>query len=374
LAPTLFAQNDVTAGPPGNRWLFIMQTSRSMQSRSQAAQDIVGSLLLSGMNGQMRRGDTIGVWTFNEKLSAGDLPMQVWIPSLAKTIAAHTVQHLAQVKFEKKPHLEKVLPEMAQLVQGSEFITVILISDGQEKIAGTPFDGQINSFYELWRAGREQAKTPFVTVLQGVGGQIRDFAVNTPPWPLKLPPLPPALQVAPAAAVTPAPKIQTEPPPIVPSLIISGKKTATEESKPPAAPVPATSGVVVGKTQTSAEQNGNQKMTPPLPAKTDSQAAGQAAANVRAQISKPAETAVAKMEIPKPADAAAPATAITLPAVPVELAQAEPEGTFWTRYGKLIGALTLAAAAFGFFFLRLRQSQAAPRASLITRSLDRDKK
>src|SRR5437667_6721705 len=53
------------------RYLFIVDTSFSMHRRAANTRKVAGDLLLSGLNGQLRPGDTIGVWTFNEKLNAG---------------------------------------------------------------------------------------------------------------------------------------------------------------------------------------------------------------------------------------------------------------------------------------------------------------
>src|SRR5438309_7975909 len=53
------SQAQTNTATPGNRYLLIVETSRSMQQRSQGTLRAVQQLLLSGMNGQLRRGDTL---------------------------------------------------------------------------------------------------------------------------------------------------------------------------------------------------------------------------------------------------------------------------------------------------------------------------
>ena len=47
-----------------------------MQPRAGAVLKAVQDLLASGLSGQLRRGDSLGVWTFNEELSAGRFPLR----------------------------------------------------------------------------------------------------------------------------------------------------------------------------------------------------------------------------------------------------------------------------------------------------------
>src|SRR5687767_6749972 len=64
--------------PPGNRYLFVVETSAPMTRFEHAGRQAVFDLIFSGADGRMRRGDTYGVWTFNEEVFAGQFPMQIW--------------------------------------------------------------------------------------------------------------------------------------------------------------------------------------------------------------------------------------------------------------------------------------------------------
>src|SRR5262245_15657491 len=78
-----------------NRYLLVVETSRSMQRRSEGVLETIQALLASNFGGQIRNGDTLGVWTYNEELSAGKLPVQRWAADAARAV---TPRVLAFVK------------------------------------------------------------------------------------------------------------------------------------------------------------------------------------------------------------------------------------------------------------------------------------
>src|SRR6516162_8364209 len=102
LTPVVSAQTNravakTNAPPPeGNRFLIIVDTSTSMKSYVDDTLQGVDEILQSSAGGQMHRGDTLGVWTFNTQLYPGVLPMQTWSLEAKNTIAARTEQFLKQ--------------------------------------------------------------------------------------------------------------------------------------------------------------------------------------------------------------------------------------------------------------------------------------
>src|SRR5262245_2897703 len=71
---------------PVNRYLLVVETSRNMQRRMEGAVRAVQDLVGSGMHGQMHRDDSLGVWTFNESLYTGRLPVQNWSSDARRAI------------------------------------------------------------------------------------------------------------------------------------------------------------------------------------------------------------------------------------------------------------------------------------------------
>ena len=211
-----------------NRFLFVVETSLPMSRMSKAAAETVRELIGSGVQGQMQPGDTFGLWTFNEQLSA-EFPMQQWTPAGSEKFAQDAFDYLKKKRFEKKAVLLTVLKPLSPVIKSSRAITVILISAGSEPMRGTPFDQEINSIYPVYASELREAKLPFVTILVGRNGKWVAHSVNSSLGPIQIPnppivPVPvvsrPATNLAtllPTAATNPIAK----PKPVVPNIIIA---------------------------------------------------------------------------------------------------------------------------------------------------------
>jgi hypothetical protein len=479
-APGLSAQTATAKPAPPNRYLFIVDTSFSMHSRAMGVQTVVANLLLSGMNGQMRRGDTLGVWTFNEKLYAGRFPLQRWSPEARQVIAQYTLEYLAKQRYEKKTELDDAIAAMGRVIENSDAVTVIIISDADDGIKGTPFDAEINAIYKQYYRQQKKARMPFTTILRAEGGQITDYKVNMAAWPLELPPLPPPPlppepQITEVAGNKPTAVQPKAPAPVVPPLILSGKSStpssvpaqpaaipkiqtapATPETpaatpaspiaKTEAAPQPPAPATVVAENTAVVPAPKTEPVTVPETASVQAQAAKSSAPTIAqsempiAEVPAPAasipsqpavaiapkiqpapatpetpiaQTAPAPPEPPMPppvteiAQARTPSVgnvsssrpntpaAATMPQkglpdkalniktdaqpakAPVQTAVAVPPRNFFSSKGVWIAGLVLVllgGIAAVFVALSKRRSRTTPQGSLITYSLDRDKK
>ena len=300
----LLAQTGAAKAPlPANRCLLVVETSRSMQRRSDGVVQAVQDLLKSGLAGQLRPGDTLGIWTYNESLYAGRFPLQTWSPEAQKGITLRTVGFLKEQKYEKLPILENVLPALSRLIKGSPLITIILISSAEEQIHGTPFDAQINEFYQKWQDVQQKARMPFVTVLRARDGRLTDFTVNTPPWPVQMPPLPQEVQIAESVQPRTPKVVRTTPPPTAQPLIVSGQKiqpkeTPTPKLEPPGVTVHATASV-----PESASANQSLAAKPPTPPATSAQIVSPEMAPVVADkpaVALSAKPSTAPLPVPEP--------------------------------------------------------------------------
>src|SRR6266404_7021743 len=190
------AVSQTNSTPPANRYLLIIETSHSMQRRSDGMLAAVQQLLNSGIGGQLKRGDTLGVWTYNQDLYPGRFPLQHWSPETQRTVTDLVVSFLQQQKLEKQSTFVPVLPALEGLVKNSPFLTVIVVSVGDQKIQGTPYDDQINALYASWELEQQKARMPLITILRAKAGKFTDFSVNAAPWPVEMPPLPKELFIA----------------------------------------------------------------------------------------------------------------------------------------------------------------------------------
>jgi hypothetical protein len=193
-----------------NRFLFIVETAADMKSRADESTRAVVGLLNSDLKGELRPGDTIGLWTYSSSLHP-EFPMQVWSEEKKGDIAELVRQYLRQVRYEKQGRLDKVWPMLRQAVAKSERLTVILIYDADETLRGTPFDKDINALQKKYRHEFRSENLPVVTILSARDGEFFDYTINYPgsiSVPHTADPLPPPETNAPpvvAAAPPPAP-------------------------------------------------------------------------------------------------------------------------------------------------------------------------
>jgi hypothetical protein len=351
-----------------------------MNRRAANTQKVVGDLLLSGLNGQLRPGDTIGLWTFNENLSAGSFPLQRWTPQTRQRIAVAMVEFLQRQRYEKSAQLDKALAPMMGVVKDSDKITVLLISDGADKVSGTPFDGNINEAYKLNYSPQRKLRMPLVTVLRARKGEFIGWNVSIPPWPVEFPAFPVEPQIVKPTVPQEKPKPE-EPKPAptpatVPSIIVTGKKPEPPSLSSTNATLPATAPTPPGE------------LPPPTITTTTQQVAVAPGPPAKSEIvplpkvettSSPAPVSVIVPDKPKvqpesstkPAEPTAPSPA---PTSVVQTAVATPSETVFNRAGILIAGVVLLLVALGLVYALTRRSRTAPRVSLITRSMDRDKK
>jgi hypothetical protein len=363
-----------------NRWLFIFNTSSAMHDRVRGVEAETQDLLTTAMHDKIRPGDTIGIWTYNSELHADEAPLQTWSPQAARSIAQNTLEFLSRHRYEKSASFDDVLANMLRVVKISDFITIILISDGNDPIQGTPFDAQLNSFYKENYRPQKKSQMPIVTIFRGEKGRITANTLNLAPWPVKIPAVPPPSAIAKAVATKPAPP---PPPPVVPSLVIIGKKVEITTNPPTDIPEHAGEPAAVEPKAAAPKIETPSPASEPTPAvKIES---GPAQSVTPAEPNQPSVTALV-VEGPKSNEPAA-GEAIKLPAsnelstkwseLPPqrpETAAAVPQKNLFS--GRNIGIISVAFAALICVLLTLsaRNARRAARASLITRSLDREKK
>lgn len=434
---TLPAQTPPPKELPG-RFLFIVDTSAAMRRRAPAIQKAVEKLMRSGLSGQLRPGDTVGVWTFDEELHAGRLPLQIWSNATSEPVASNVVAFIKAQPYQKKSRFEVVAPALERIVKSSTKLTVLLVTDGEQKAFGTPFDREISSAFERNFKMQQKAREPFITVLRASRGQLINASVNLMPWPVEFPAFPP--EPALVEAPKPKPLVPTPAPhPPVPSLIVIGKKPEADA----ATNTPAATNVIEGVTATNAPLKAEttipsitptppqlnpselrsspastpapvitETVTPPTePITPDSNPGAPPPAIVENAPTGPPVTSTPPLGVepiptsspapPRPAESAqvppanpsvelpvvtrsselpatplaGPATneaARTTPLAPAALAIQPVPG--FPRLWMLALGITLVLLAIGWFFVQQHRARNADRVSLITRSMDRDRK
>ena len=232
-----FAQNQPPMAVQTNqlsadRLLVILDISSNMQRRSENTQRIIGQIFSSGFSGQVRRGDTIGMWTFNDSLHTGEFPLQRWSPQAAQQITSLAAQFTQNQRYSKLSKWSPVMTQLTNVIADSDRITVILLSDGSALPAGTPFDAEIAAAFRLNADEQRRQTMPFVTVLRAVKGEFVGFKVSMPPWPIEYPAFPPEpIVAAPQPTNPPLAQIESSKP-VVPVATNEPKSAKVETNLP----------------------------------------------------------------------------------------------------------------------------------------------
>jgi hypothetical protein len=307
-----------------NRFLFVFDTSSDMKDRIKAEQFEITQLLVTSMNGELHAGDSIGVWTFDQTLHAGQFPLATWSPDNASEIADSLNKFLREQHYSKATGFAALQPVLNTVIKSSPRLTVIIFSDGEDSINWTPYNDGINQMFAQRKANQTKARQPFILVLRSQLGQYIGCTMNFPPGMLNLPdfpplPQPPPVQAAPAPAPVPEPA-----PPAVKPLIMIGTNILDHE--PPLEPV-------------------TQYVPPPKPTNTPP-----VVTNTLVVTNTIVLTNV---------------VATTKPAVP-------PASSTFDRKGALALGVGLLIAAAGLITLAVSRSRQKDSSSLITRSMRKD--
>jgi hypothetical protein len=375
-----------------NRFLFVIDTSSAMTSRTNGLEEVVTGLLASGMKGELRKGDTIGLWTYSDRLSTA-FPMQVWSEKKKDDIINDVREHLRILVYENKSHLDKAWPAINRVVTSSERLTVILIFDGADSIKGTSFDKDINKLHKQYAREFRSAHEAFVTILAARNGAFFDYTINHPTSvmvPHMADPLPPPETNEPplVAALPPPPEIATPPPHRI-EINLTGNDFRHPATPPPpaasnvgavaaSAPVPAPAIVtnappanqaapVAALAETAPAVNTN--VVPPDPAPAPPPAASTTS---RAPNATPADKAVPIEPAPPSAPGAlapvGPGTVVPGPVAPAVVAASGFQQV--TMFVMAFSLLTIAVALVVHLVWRWR---ARSQPSLISRSIDRSR-
>jgi hypothetical protein len=275
------------------------------------------------------------------------------VPDNAALIASNLTAFVGQQRYAKTTELNVLAPALNQVVRDSERLTVLIFCDGKGEIHGTPYDAGINQIFQQRQAERQKARLPIVIGLRSQLGQYVGCMVSFPPEPVSFsafPPLPEAIPAPPPVTKVSAP---SPPRPKVPPLIIIGPKP-----KLPAPPQPAST---------------NLSVAVPLLAGTNQQSS--------LPVSSPAAAPILETPSPQPSEAPGllstnlpPPPAPKPPGGQTNAAAAPAENSASDGKGVLIIGVVLLALAGGLVIFMRWRSRAVPPASLITRSMNEDKK
>jgi hypothetical protein len=343
-----------------NRYLLIFDTSADMKKDVPAVKKMLDSLFLTSFIGQLRSGDSIGVWAFDRDLRMDQFPLQYWVPSEAEMIAANVTSFVEKQHYAHDTSFAFLQPWLNDVVTNSERLTVIIFFDGETAVTGTPYDDKINQILPQWLAEQKKMRQPFVIVLRVQFGKYVGCTLDFPPTPLSFPDFPPPPPPPSAAPKPPVPTNQPPPPkPVVMRSIIM--INTNSETKPPRVVAPSPI-----RTATNAEAK-----PPPAP-KLETTNSPPPVAPTNPVPETNAVSAPEKISTPE-TNSAAETNAVFPPAkIPTAQTNAPalpPEDSVLGGGGALAVGGVLLVAAGGLTVFMMRRSRRSGHASLITRSM-----
>lgn len=181
---TGFAQTPQSA--EGKRFLFIIDASTSMKPLEMPMRETLFDLIYSGARGNLTNGDTFGVWIAGEKNDTS-FPMEVWKQKFVVEIAAKAVSHMKDHGFKTGARLDLALADALRVVKNVGDLTIVIVSNGETPISGTPFDAAINARFQELAPRMKLAKATLNTTLVAQDGEIVAWSANSPEFLLDVP-------------------------------------------------------------------------------------------------------------------------------------------------------------------------------------------
>jgi hypothetical protein len=250
------------ADPYGERFLFIVDLSEDMEDLQAANESALYELIGGGIFGQMRTGDTFGVWTFNSEAYPGRFSMKVWDQKRAIQQGTVAAAFISSQTYEKSSNIKEVMKQLKPVIHSVSNVNILLVSDGGSGMSGTPLDKAINADYKSRKSDRRRAKKPFITSLVVREGWIVSHQVVIAGEPIRLPNRrqPPRLVTVPPA--------QLPTPPVLASIYVTNtpvpkKMVIVTKTN---APAPATAATVAVTPPLVPETNMIVVVTPPVTA------------------------------------------------------------------------------------------------------------
>jgi len=251
--------NPATPPPHGNRFLFVVETSTGTARLDHGGRQAVVDMIYTGLDGQMREGDTFAVWNFNEQVFAGIYPMQVWKPDDTE-LASSAGLFLKSCPYDKKGRYELAIKEVAGLVRGIQNVNVFVLSDPASRPPADYLGSGFSSTFATEARKARSKKQPVITAIVARNGAISNIIVKVGGDPIKLPayatpphpkPVPAPIAKAPVVRMRKDPIIITNSKPKMGEVVSNGGQISYVSSRQTnAIPVPATDLVAAIPTNT----------------------------------------------------------------------------------------------------------------------------
>ncbi|HEY0456025.1 MAG TPA: hypothetical protein VGE41_06590, partial [Verrucomicrobiae bacterium] len=173
--------------PDGQKFLFVVDTSASMQRLPHNGRQTVFDMIYSGLWNQLAPGDSIGVWTFNQDVQAGKFAMQVWDPDQDLALASRVGLFLKGQHYEHKAQLNEAFKSALGLVKSVKDLNVLVITDGQSSLGQSKLEIALKDRYQTMAEQARKGNKPMVLAFHAIGGEVLTNWVTLAGEPIKFP-------------------------------------------------------------------------------------------------------------------------------------------------------------------------------------------
>ena len=147
-------------------------------------------LIYSGVRGRMTNGDTYGLWLVNDHNDTS-FPMESWRHKYNVELATKAVAAMQAHGLKSSAKLDVAMGDVLHVIKHVRDLTVILVSNGEAPISGTPFDEEINARFRELASEMKGVKATVNTALIAQDGEFVAWAVNSPDFLIEVPNAPP---------------------------------------------------------------------------------------------------------------------------------------------------------------------------------------
>ena len=98
------------------RWLIVVENSAAMKSRLPSVDTVLKNLVMSDFGGNLRAGDSVGVWTFSDSLVTGKFPLTTWDPALAPGFMTNLLGYVDRLNYSGSPKFASLQPRLDQVI------------------------------------------------------------------------------------------------------------------------------------------------------------------------------------------------------------------------------------------------------------------
>jgi hypothetical protein len=159
------------------RYLFLIDQSPEMATRQLATVQTIYDIVHSGFDNEIKPGEKFALWFYGSRLQT--TPPFVWQAGQETAIARQVANLFTGRIYSRIRPREQTLADAAPYIAASPKITVFIVTDGSQPLAGTPYDAKINAAISEKHLLFMRADKPFVITLMAKNGNWADGDIFT---------------------------------------------------------------------------------------------------------------------------------------------------------------------------------------------------